>query len=244
MRWYGLSWGSFCGVGAVALAGLLGGEPTPAAAQQQGGASRAAAAPVAAAALPPDVDPESLNRLPRVRREDLDDFGKKLYDTVTADSRLLGLDGPIGIRMHSPRVSDYMNAGNRYLRFESGIEPRLMELAILVVAREMDSQFEWVAHEAPAIKAGLEQQIIDVVKHRRPLTGIGEKEAAVIQLGREAFGRRKVEPETFATALRHFGRQGIVNLVSLMGHYSATAMLLTTFDQQLRPGQQALLPIP
>jgi hypothetical protein len=29
-----------------------------------------------------------------------------------------------------------------------------------------------------------------------------------------------------------------------MSHYAATAMLLTTFDQQLRPGQQPLLPLP
>lgn len=216
----------------------------PAAAQQQGGASSAAAASAPTRALPPDIDPQSRNRLPRVRREDLDDFGKDLYDRVTGDSRLLGLNGPIGIRMHSPRVSDYMNTGNRYLRFEAGIEPRVRELAILVVARELDSQFEWAAHEPAALKEGLEQEVIDIVKYRRPVTGIGEQEAAIIQLGREAFGRHKVEPETFARVLRHFGRQGIVNIVALMGHYSATAMLLTTFDQQLRPGQEPLLPMP
>lgn len=212
----------------------------PAGAQQQGGASPAASA----RSLPPDIDPESLNRLPKVRREDLDDAGKKIYDSVAGDGRLLGLSGPIGIRMHSPRVSEYMTMGNRYLRFESGIEPRLIELAILVVAREMDSEFEWTAHEPPARKAGLEQKTIDVVKYRRPLTGVGEKEAAIIQLGREALGEHKVGPETFARALRLFGQQGIVDIVSLMGHYSATAMLLTTFDQQLRPGQQPLLPKP
>jgi len=215
-----------------------------AAAAQQGGASSAASASVPSRALPPDIDPASLNRLPRVRREDLDDAGKKLYDAVTADGRLLGLEGPIGIRMHSPRVSEYMNTGNQYLRYQAGIEPRLMELAILVVAREMNSQFEWTAHEPPALRAGLDQRIIDVVKHRRPLTGLGDKEAAIIQLGREALGRRKVEPETFARALELFGRQGTVNVVSLMSHYAATAMLLTTFDQQLRSGQQPLLPLP
>jgi 4-carboxymuconolactone decarboxylase len=217
-----------------------------AAAAQQNTASPPVSSQTSARALPPDIDPESLNRLPRVRREDLDDFGKKLYDAVagSGDTRLLGLDGPTGIRMHSPRVSEYMSMGNQFLRFGAGIEPRLMELAILVVAREMDSQFEWTAHEPPALRAGLEPRIIDIVKHRRPLTGVGEKEAAIIQLGREALGRRKVEPETFARALDLFGRQGVVNVVSLMSHYAATAMLLTTFDQQLRPGQQPLLPLP
>ncbi len=211
-----------------------------AAAPQQGAASSAASTRT----LPADIDPESLNRLPRVRREDLDDLGKKLYDSVTADNRLLGLDGPIGIRMHSPRVSEYMNMGNQYLRFEAGIEPRLMELAILVVAREMNSQFEWTAHEPPARRAGLDPTTIDTVKHRLPVIGLVEKEAAIIQLGREAFGQQKVNSETFARALSLFGRQGLVNIVSLMSHYAATSVLLTTFDQQLRPGQQPLLPAP
>ena len=208
------------------------------AAPQQSGEPSSASAET----LPPDIDPESRNRLPRVRREDLDDRGKELFDSIVSDGRRLGLAGPSGIRMHSPRVSEYMSMGNLYLRFEAGIEPRLMELAILTVAREMDSQFEWSAHEPAGLRVGLEQSIIDVVKHRRPLAGLGEQEAAIIQLGREAFGRHRVE--TFARALRLFGRQGLVNIVSLMGHYSATAVLLTTFDQQLRPGQEAMLPVP
>jgi len=53
-----------------------------------------------------------------------------------------------------------------------------------------------------------------------------------------------VSPDTFARALKLFGDKGIVDLVSLMGEYSATAALLTTFDQQLQPGQKPLLPVP
>ena len=39
----------------------------------------------------------------------------------------------------------------------------MRELAILTTAREMDSQFEWVAHEPEALKEGVEQSVIDVV---------------------------------------------------------------------------------
>ena len=238
MRWFAL-----LSALTFATAAYLAAAPPQGASSPRAGSSQTSAqAP--ARTLPPDVDPESFNRLPRVRREDLDDAGKKAYDAVAGDGRLLGLEGPIGIRMHSPPVSEYMTMGNQYLRFGAGIEPRLMELAILVVAREMDSQFEWTAHEPPALRAGLEQRIIDTVKFRLPVVGLPDKEAAIVQLGREALGRRRVEPETFARALKLFGRQGVVNIVSLMSHYAATAMLLTTFDQQLRPGQQPLLPLP
>ena len=66
----------------------------------------------------------------------------------------------------------------------------------------------------------------------------------IIELGREIFSRKQVGSQTFARALKQFGPQRLVNLVALMGHYAATAALLTTFDQQLPPGQKPLLPIP
>ena len=54
-----------------------------------------------------------------------------------------------------------MAAINRYLRFEAGFTPRVREVAILTTAREMDSQFEWVAHEPEALKEGVGQDVID-----------------------------------------------------------------------------------
>ncbi len=197
------------------------------------------------AAVPGDVHPDSRNRLPLVRREDFSESDRKIFDLVAGDTRsLVGLQGPGGIRLHSPRLSEAAFRGNEFLRFENGLGRRLSELAILVTARELDQQFEWTAHEPAGLKAGLEQSIIDIVKYRRPVAGLGEKEAAIIQLGREAVGRRKVSPETFARALKEFGKEGLVNLVSLIGQYAATAILLDTFDQQLPAGQKPLLPMP
>ena len=213
--------------------------------EQAASGSRGETSQPSAATLPKDIYPDSRNRLPLVKREDLDDVGKKVYDAAAGDTRsLAGFQGPEGIRLHSPRLADHTREVSEYLRFETALGPRLTQLAMLVTAREVDSQFEWTAHEPAGLKAGLKQEMIDIVKYRKPLTGVGEKEAAIIQLGREAFEKRKVSSDTFARALKLFGREGLVDLVSLMGHQSQTAVLLTTFDQQLPAGQKPLLPIP
>lgn len=204
-----------------------------------------AAAAQAGDQLPPDVYPDSRNRLPLVQREDLDERGKKVYDEMANDSRsLAGLRGPAGIRLNSPRLSELNAPVSEYLRFENGVGPRLTQLAFLVTAREIDSQFEWTAHEPAALKAGVSQELIDIVKYRKPLTGVGEKEAAIIQLGREAFGQRKVSSETFARALNLFGKETLVNLVSFLGYQAQTGVLLVVFDQHIPAGQKPLLPVP
>jgi 4-carboxymuconolactone decarboxylase len=178
------------------------------------------------APLPRDIDPKTGNRFPAVKPDAADSFG------------------PGAIRLYSPRVAEPMTAVNDYLRYKSGLEPRLVELAILVTAREMDCQYVWTAHEPPALKAGLQQEIIDAVKFRRPLTKAGEKELVIVQLGRDVLRTHKVDSETFARAVKLFGHQGVVDIVSLMGNYAATTMLLNAADQHVRPKDKALLPMP
>ena len=230
-----------CGIAASVWIGLT---PSPLEAQGASG-TREKVAEEHAASYPKDVYPDSGNRLPLIKREELSEEDRKLYDMAAGDTRSrVGLRGPAGIRLYSPRLTEAARQGNEYLRFNSGLGARLSELAILVTARELDHQFEWTAHEPAGLKAGLEPAIIDIVKYRKPLTGLGEKEAAIIRLGREAVGKRKVSSDTFARALKLFGKENLVNLVSLMGQYSATSILLNTFDQHLPPDQKPLLPIP
>ena len=185
-----------------------------------------ASSQASAGTLPQDIHPDTGNRFPAMKREGADAFG------------------PGAIRLYSPPVAEAMTGLNDYLRRKSGLEPRLVELAILVTAREMDSEYVWTAHEPPALKAGLAQAIIDTVKYRRPLTTLGEREAVIVQLGRDAISQHKVSSDTFARAVTLFGHQGVVNIVALMGDYAATTILLNVADQHVRPRDKSLLPIP
>ena len=157
-------------------------------------------------------------------------------------SVLAGFQGPNGITLHSPRIAEIDQRKNDYLRFESRLGRRHYEVAILVTARELNHQFEWAAHEPAALKAGVEPAVIDIIKYKRPLVGLQPKDAALIQLGREVIGLRSVQPATLAEALKLFGRQDLVDAVSVMAHYAGIAILLDAFNQQLAPGQKPLLP--
>jgi len=195
--------------------------------------------------MPSDIDPKSGFRLPLPNREDLDEAGKKTYDRgTTPGATIAGLQGPAGIQLYSPKTAPHLTALNRYLRFEAGFTPHVREVAILTTAREMDSQFEWVAHEPEALKEGVPQAVIDVIKHRKSTDGIDATDAVVIDLGRELWRDHKVRPETFARARDTFGPHKLIDLVLLMGNYAGTAALLATVDMQLHTGKQPLLPIP
>ena len=186
------------------------------------------------AALTRGVHPETGNRLPPVEPDRLNDQMKRAYTAAVAASPGGTPQGAAAIRLHRSGVD---------VRWDARIGRRLSELAIITMAREYDQPYEWSLHEMEAMAVGLEPQIVDVVRNRRPLTGIGEKEAAIIQLGRE-IGKHKVTPETYARALKLFGETDLVDTVDLMSNYAGTAVNLTAANQWMPPQMKQFLPLP
>src|SRR5256886_1781817 len=136
-----------------------------------------------------NIYPDSGRGLPLRRRGPLAERERRFYAWFLDPNRppTGGSRGPAGIWLHSPRVGEPFREMNRILRNEVPLEPRLRELAILVTARELDSQFEWTAHEPVALKEGLAPKILDIVKFRRPVSEAPERETAIIAFGRELF---------------------------------------------------------
>ena len=201
--------------------------------------------------LPADIYNDSLARLPTVKRGDLDADGQRSFDTiVNPESRYAdGLRGPLGMWMYSPKMVEHMFPASTYLRFGTDKDQRLTELCIITTAREINSQYEYSAHEAAARQAGLEEEIIDLVKYGRSLDqagevpGMGPVERTIIQFTRELINEPKISAETFVQARKLFGEEGVMNLTGLIGYYNFVNFTIKTFDVQLAPGREHLLPV-
>ncbi len=193
--------------------------------------------------LPADINKDSLSRFPVVQRDQLDEKGKKVYDHVAGGAgKVASPTGPASIELYSPGVGEPMRMLNDYLRKDGLLGNRLTELAILVTAREVDEQYVWSAHEPAALKAGVPQTVIDVVKYGKDANGLEEKDKAIIQFGRQLFREKKMSSDVFAKTVELFGRQGTVELTALMGDYQLNGLILKVADQHLPPGRKALLP--
>jgi 4-carboxymuconolactone decarboxylase len=195
--------------------------------------------------LPSDIDKDSRCRLPFPVRDQLEGKALEIYDRHSEPDggSLAGLFGPGGIKLHSPRLAELSQPTGHYLRHETGLPEQIRELAILVTAREMDSQFEWAAHEPEAKRVGLSEQAIDVVRHSKDPAGLPEIEQTIVTFGRQLFRDRHVSSDVYAAALAHFGERKLVDLVAIMANYAATAALLAAFDVHLAEGKKPELPV-
>ena len=83
-----------------------------------------------------------------------------------------------------------------------------------------------------------------MIKHRKPVDGLDETEALVIEVGRQLFREHKLSSELFARVRETFGEQKLIDLLGNMGSYAATAILLAAVDMQVPLDEEILLPLP
>ncbi len=135
--------------------------------------------------------------------------------------------GPGQIRRH----------GGGLKSLQASVARRDIDLAILISAREHDSIYDWTMNEPEARKDGLEPSVIDVVRQHKSTAGLTEKDAALIEFGRELFSKHMVGATTYARVVKVFGERDLVDLVAVMGQHASEATMLAAFDQHLPVGQ-------
>jgi alkylhydroperoxidase family enzyme len=138
----------------------------------------------------------------------------------------------IAIAEHSPAVASAVGLIETYLRTESTLEPRLLELLSLVAARELSSAHQWSIHQRTALQAGLEPSVIEVVRLNGPVGGLSSFDALVIDFGRQLFRTRHVDSGTFATLLQQRGRRGTFDVIMALAYPMLTGMLRRALEQR------------
>lgn len=201
----------------------------------------ATAGPTLAQSLPADLDPASGARLPYLTRQDLGTQGQRLADIFARDGKPSDpISGPLAFAAYNVPVA------NALLDLHDGavggtLDAHTRELAILVACRETNYTLEWNAHEPAAVNAGVDAKVIDVVRSGGALTGLDERDAAVIRFGREMLADRQMTSGTFAQAVELFGQHGAMDLVAVMSTYAVSGFYAIAVDEHPR-GEAVLAP--
>jgi len=186
-------------------------------------------------ALPGDVSPDSRNRLPLLKPENAPERAKRTYDNAMANFAGAPPKGP-SMRLHASPVIN--------LQMQSPVGLDLSQVAILTAGREHDQPYEWSLHELQALSVSLDPTVIEVIRRNQPASKLPDKEAVIIQLGREIFRTHKLGSDTYAHALGILGKTNLVDVISLMADYAGVCATLTAFNQQMPPGFKQFLPLP
>jgi 4-carboxymuconolactone decarboxylase len=183
------------------------------------------------------------SRLPYLRYDDLDPDARAVWDGVVGSrgDGMVGPDGgligPFNAFVHAPAVGRRLSSLGRVLRFETSIDRRLLEVAIITVGARWKAEFEWWAHARMARKHGVADEVVDAIGRGDDPPFEADDERVVYTVARQLTAGGQLGQDAFAAAQRLLGDAGVVELVSLCGYYTLVSFLLNAFTVPLPPGE-------
>jgi 4-carboxymuconolactone decarboxylase len=116
------------------------------------------------------------------------------------------------------------------VRYDTGLDDRSREVAILVVAAHWRSAFEWHAHEAVGRSAGLGDAELAAIRdgHYAALPGPGP-ESVVARTVAALVTRGDLDDAEYREAVGQVGAAGVFELLTLVGYYATLALQLRVF---------------
>jgi 4-carboxymuconolactone decarboxylase len=162
------------------------------------------------------------------KKEELAPEGQRVYDAIAASRGVVG--GPWLALLHSPELAQRTMHLGSYIRFESSLDRKMLELAALTAARELGCKHEWAAHIVHGQKAGIGIETIRAIHQKQGVERFSTEDAQVISYVREVVTARRVSEPTFQALYGRLGEKGFVELAATVGYYAMLACTMNTFD--------------
>jgi 4-carboxymuconolactone decarboxylase len=179
-------------------------------------------------------------RIPKLSPSALDDEQRSLYEAIAGGRRAQGrqlfrladeegrLEGPFNAFLLQPRLGWALQALGSSVRYDTELDDRCREIAILVVAAHWRSDFEWYAHEAVGRAAGLDDAELAAVRNGGNAALAG-REAVVARTAAALLDRGDLDDAEYHEAVGQIGTEGLFELLTLVGYYATLALQLRVF---------------
>jgi len=179
-------------------------------------------------------------RIPKLDPSALDGDQRSLYDSIAGGRRAQGpqlfrladaegrLEGPFNAFLLQPRLGSALQALGASVRYDTGLDDRCREIAILVVAAHWRSDFEQYAHEAVARSVGLTDADLAAIRDGR-YTVLTGHEAVVARTVAALAARGDLDDAEYRQAVEEVGTAGLFELLTLVGYYATLALQLRVF---------------
>jgi 4-carboxymuconolactone decarboxylase len=144
--------------------------------------------------------------------------------------------GPFNINLRSPETAELSRPLTEYLRFKAPTPRKFKEIAIMLTARYWGGQYVWYSHRQQALDAGLSPAFITALAAGERPANMAPDEATVFDFTTQLLSTRQVSDANFNAMKALVGERGIVELVSLIGHYTGLTMLFVVDRYPVPPG--------
>jgi 4-carboxymuconolactone decarboxylase len=178
-------------------------------------------------------------RFPEIPLDKMTPAQRTIADAIMSGPRK-GMSGPFNAWLRTPELADRLQKVGEYVRFNTSLDKRLNEMAIIMTAQYWGSTYEWFAHAPLAIKAGLDPDIVAAIGAGNKPARMKDDEAIVWEFATQLRRDHHVDDAIYAKAVDKFGENGVVDLIAVSGYYDVVSMTLNV--ARVSPPADAQLP--
>lgn len=161
-------------------------------------------------------------RIKEIPENELSPEQSKVFkDLVAGRGRLLT---PYKIWIHSPRVAAAMETIGTFLNKKSSLSEREVELVICIIANHWKGDYVWTVHVKTCVDLGMSPAIFEAIHDGKTPTFDNDRERAVYEFSKISMEPGGGSDEVFARAEKLLGRNGMAEVLVLLGYYSSVAM--------------------
>jgi 4-carboxymuconolactone decarboxylase len=166
-----------------------------------------------------------IERMPPLEAAQMTDAQRAAAAELAAGPRG-GVKGPFTALLRSPELMRRLADVGEYLRFRNSLDKRISEFLMLIVSRQWTQQFEWAVHVPLARDAGIKSETIESLAAGCRPTAMAPDEAIAYDFSIELVSTKGVSDATYNAALAQFGERGLVDLLGVLGYFTAVSMVL------------------
>jgi len=179
-----------------------------------------------------------MSRLPEIDATQLSPEQRAIYDRMLRERG--HLRGPFAVWLRNAELCENTLKLQEMFASRVKLERRLLELMILVAARQSNAQYAWFIHESYALDFGISSDIVEAIRERGRPNFTRDDERLVYDITVEINTTRALSEASFQRGKAMFGEQVMVELVSGIGFYSMVAMTLNAFAVPVPGGKEPL----
>lgn len=181
-----------------------------------------------------------MTRLTPLEVDELNPEQKALHNLIQQGprgaGRTIGMVGPFGVWVRSPKIGTVVQNVGAVARFETDLSEDVKEVAICTVGAHFKAKFEFAAHKALALRAGVDEAILDAIHAGQVPAFADEKQRVAHAFARKLLDEKRIDGETYAAGKALFSESQLIELVSIIGYYCLVSVTLNAFEVPLSEG--------
>jgi len=154
-----------------------------------------------------------------------------IKDLVAGRGKLLT---PYKIWIHSPKLAAAFEKVGTFLNKACSLSEREVEFIVCIAANHWKGEYVWASHVQTCIDLGIDKSVFVAIKAGQMPVFNNERDRAIYDLAQIAMAPGAGSDEVYNRAEKLLGRNGIAEVLVLLGYYSSVAMGMKVHRVPLR----------